>query len=227
MDVANTSGALGADGVFDEGDLSALLNQLTVNPVPLDYGRFDLNGDGYTGGGTTRMDLDGVRPVAWGFSQRHDILGVKVLRDENVVRDLDVLCHEVTGPHYTGDVMARDNFAKNHCLPTVGLFTDPAFPVGGTARPRHAAANRGPGHGHGPRRRQLPGVRLEISAVGGDGGRRHGRHRAGWVVHHHGDTRESRAADRHPGHRPRRRGRPRAGPDREEGLHERSWAPAL
>ena len=140
MDVANTSGTLGADGVFDEGDLSALLNQLTVNPVPLDYGRFDLNGDGYTGGGTTRMDLDGVRPVAWGFSQRHDVLGVKVLRDENAVRDLDVLCHEVTGPHYTGDVMARDNFAKNHCLPTVGLFTDPAFP--GSVSPGHATQLR-------------------------------------------------------------------------------------
>ena len=135
--------------------------------MPLDYGRFDLNGDGYTGGGTTRMDLDGVRPVAWDFSQRHDILGVKVLRDENAVRDLDVLCHEVTGPHYTGDVTARDNFAKDHCLPTVALFTDPAFP--GSVSPGQATQLRivALDTGMDPAAAELPGVRLEISAVGG------------------------------------------------------------
>ena len=167
MDVANTSGALGADGVFDEGDLSALRNQLTVNPVPLDYGRFDLNGDGYTGGGTTRMDLDGVRPVAWGFSQRRDILGVKVLRDENAVRDLDVLCHEATGPRYAGDVTARNEFAKTLCLPTVALFTDPAFP--GSVSPGRATQLRivALDAGMDPAAAELPGVRLEISAVGG------------------------------------------------------------
>ena len=33
--------------------------------VDLDYGRFDLNGDGYTGGGRDRIDLDATSPVTW------------------------------------------------------------------------------------------------------------------------------------------------------------------
>ena len=70
LDVADSSGTLGApDGVFDEFDLDAIRHELTLsgpNPTaPLDYGRFDLNGDGRTGGGRTRLDLDGVRPVVW------------------------------------------------------------------------------------------------------------------------------------------------------------------
>ena len=136
--------------------------------MPLDYGRFDLNGDGYTGGGTTRMDLDGVRPVAWGFSQRHDILGVKVLRDENAVRDLDVLCHEVTGPHYAGDATARDNFAKHYCLPPVEIFIDPAFP--GSVSPARPTQLRIVALRHRHRRPAVascPACAWSISVMGG------------------------------------------------------------
>ena len=100
------------------------------------------------------MDLDGVRPVAWDFSQRHDILGVKVLRDESAVRDLDVLCHEVTGPHYTGDVTARNNFVKDHLPAAGGAVHRPGVPGVGARPARPRAADRGPGHGHGPRRRR-------------------------------------------------------------------------
>ena len=49
MDVADSSGTIGSpDGVFDEFDLDAIREELTSAnaTVPLDYGRFDLNGDG-------------------------------------------------------------------------------------------------------------------------------------------------------------------------------------
>ena len=65
--------------------------------VDLDYGRYDLNGDGYTGGGRSRINLDSLTNVGWTFSQRRDVLRLEVLHNENDTRDLDVLCHEAHG----------------------------------------------------------------------------------------------------------------------------------
>ena len=169
LDVADSNGTLGApDGVFDEFDLDAIRNEITVNEVLTDYGRFDLNGDGKTGGGTIRRDLDGVRPVVWDFSARRDVLGLKVLRDENQVRDLDVLCHEAAGPRYAGDLTARDLFLQQRCLPQVEIEVDPALPTTlqpGVPHSLRIAARR-PDIAD-PITAEQPGVRLEYTVTGG------------------------------------------------------------
>ena len=169
MDVADSSGTIGSpDGVFDEVDLDAIRQELTVATVPLDYGRFDLNGDGLTGGGRTRLDLDGVRPVVWDVSARRDILGLKVLHDESRIRDVDVLCHEAAGPRYAGDLTARDAFMEAVCLPRVDIKVDPAFPasvVAGAPTPlRVTATNLDISDVID---QVLPGVRLEFNVTGG------------------------------------------------------------
>ena len=120
------------DGDFDEQDLEDFRDGFIASAgdgvVDLDYGRFDLNGDGYTGGGRDRFDLDASSPPAWTFSRRREVLGLEVLHDEESVRDLDILCHEAHGPLYTGDVAARDTMAEQYCVPPVEIEVDPAFP---------------------------------------------------------------------------------------------------
>jgi hypothetical protein len=169
LDVADSNGTVGApDGTFDEFDVDAIVGELAAGAGATDYGRFDLNGDGRTGGGTARFDLDGVRPVAWGFSGRRDMLGLKVLRNETVVRDVDVLCHEAAGPRYAGDLTARDTFLEQRCLPPVEIAVAPAFPATlqpGVATPFRVAARRT--DISDPVAAEQPGVRLEFNVTGG------------------------------------------------------------
>ena len=169
LDVADSNDTLGApDGTFDEHDVDAIVGELAAGAGAIDYGRFDLNGDGRTGGGTSRFDLDGVRPVAWNYSARRDMHGLKVLHDETAVRDVDVLCHEAAGPRYTGDLTARDVFLEQRCLPPVEIDADPPFPATvqpGVSTPLRIVAKR-PDIAD-PIAAEQPGVRLELSATGG------------------------------------------------------------
>ncbi len=132
------------DGDFDEQDLEDFRDGFIASAgdgvVDLDYGRFDLNGDGYTGGGRDRFDLDASSPPAWTFSRRREVLGLEVLHDEERVRDLDILCHEAHGPLYTGDVTTRDTMAEQYCVPQVEIEVDPAFPS--TLQPGQSAPLR-------------------------------------------------------------------------------------
>jgi hypothetical protein len=116
------------DGTFDEQDLQAFRDAFVAAGGAIDYGRFDLNGDGRTGGGRDRFDLDASSPPAWTFSRRREVLGLEVGHDETDVRDLDVLCHEAHGPLYGGGIAERDLFAEQFCLPPVEIETDPSFP---------------------------------------------------------------------------------------------------
>ena len=117
------------DGTFDSADLQAFRDAFVAGVGAIDYGRYDLNGDGRTGGGRDRFDLDASSPPAWTFSDRREVLGLEVLHDENDVRDLDVLCHEAHGPLYDqDDLVDRDLFAEQYCLPPVEIVVDPAFP---------------------------------------------------------------------------------------------------
>jgi hypothetical protein len=169
LDVADSNGTIGVpDGVFDEFDVDAIVGELANGAGTTDYGRFDLNGDGRTGGGTARLDLDGVRPVAWDYSSRRDVLGLKVLRDENAVRDVDVLCHEAAGPRYAGDLTARDVFLQQRCLPPVEIAVDPAFPA--TVQPGAPNGLRVVARRTDiadPVAAEQPGVRLEFNVTGG------------------------------------------------------------
>ena len=163
------------DGDFDELDLEefrdAFVASVADGEVDLDYGRFDLNGDGYTGGGRDRFDLDASSPPAWSFSGRREVLGLEVLHNENDARDLDVLCHEANGPLYAGDTTARDTFNEQHCVPPVEIVADPAFPS--TVQPGFANNLRIVARRTDltdPTVRQQPGVRLEYTVTGGNVG---------------------------------------------------------
>jgi hypothetical protein len=94
------------DGRFTAIDLGTFLdryrNPVTgalVAPTAPDYSRYDLNGDGFTGGPTTAgFDLDRVGSAQYGAPQisaavTQEIEGVSVTFDERAVTDLDVLCY--------------------------------------------------------------------------------------------------------------------------------------
>ena len=160
------------DGSFDEQDIAAFRDAFVASVadgvVDLDYGRHDLNGDGYTGGGRDRFDLDASSPPAWTFSRRREVLGLEIGHDETSVRDLDVLCHEANGPLYTGDAAARDTFDAQYCLPPVELTVDPAFP--GTLQPGQTAQLRVVARRTDltdPASSQQPGVHLDLAQSSG------------------------------------------------------------
>ena len=144
-------------------------------------------------------------------ARRRDVLGLKVLRDENNVRDRDVLCHEAAGPRYAGDLTVRDNFLEEICLPPVQIEADPPFAatLRRAAPPLRIVARRT--DIADPVVAEQPGVRLEFSATGGTVGAATG------VTGADGSfsttaTSSPRVADRHRDRRPRRRRRPRARP---------------
>lgn len=107
------------DGKFDESDLELFVAQyLDANGNPLeptvpDYGRFDLNGDGFTGGsGTARFDLDRTGSTRFGATAyasdtQQQIEGRSVAFDENALTDMQILCYYAYSSLYTGDVAAR------------------------------------------------------------------------------------------------------------------------
>jgi hypothetical protein len=157
------------DGTFDEQDLLVFRDEFIAAAGALDYGRYDLNGDGRTGGGRDRIDLDARSPVEFTFSRRREVLGLEVLHDENDARDLDVLCHEAHGPNYGGDTAARDLFAEQFCLPPVEIAADPAFPSTlspGHSEPLRIVARRSDLLSH-PAVSHQPGVHLDFNLVSG------------------------------------------------------------
>ncbi len=120
LDVADGSGHEGHDGIFDEHDLDLFLTQLDPPAGgAIDYGRYDLNGDGVTGtpsapSGSKRVDLDadGVCGLA-----TLDVEGLPLRFDEEVPSDLKVLCYFAYSPLYTGDPQARrEQLGLTRCL---------------------------------------------------------------------------------------------------------------
>jgi hypothetical protein len=97
LDVASAAGA-GSDGVFDHLDLQAFLQAYATEPTTNDYGRFDLNGDGATGGiGTQRFDLDAGPLAADGTAfvgtASLRVEGYDVAMNEAGLSDLQILCY--------------------------------------------------------------------------------------------------------------------------------------
>ena len=156
------------DGAFDEQDLLVFRDAFIASGGNVDYSRHDLNGDGRTGDGRDRFDLDASSPPEWTFSQRREVLGIEVTYDENDVRDLDILCHEAHALLYQGDTAARDLFAEQFCLPKVELEADPPFPAslnpGQTEQLRIRARNPDLSD---PTVSHLPGVHLDFNLVSG------------------------------------------------------------
>ena len=107
LDVANSLGAYGGNGSFDEKDVEFFLAQIEAGPSD-DYkdSRYDLNGDGRVGGdGKERFDLDMDKLIESQVIQT--IGGKEVTFNENAVTDLQVLCYYAYSPLYTGDVQRR------------------------------------------------------------------------------------------------------------------------
>lgn len=131
LDVAGRVDANGnviGDGKFDLIDLQAFhdayVSGLVFNPTLRDYSRFDLNGDGFTGGsGATAMDLDPTGSVQFGarvLSEVFTQIGVdEVTLNEDAVTDAQALCfYANSGLLDSGtDLAARDTLLSDLCGP--------------------------------------------------------------------------------------------------------------
>lgn len=115
-DAASGPSTAGNDGTFDADDIRFLLNQWAAG-ANLDYGRYDLNGDGWTdgapgSGNTEPVDLNGdgsrgtVQQTLEGFQRNFD---------ETSVSDLDVLCYDAYGAAYAGSTTDRNRLLGQLC----------------------------------------------------------------------------------------------------------------
>ena len=112
LDVADSSGSPGRDGFFNEKDIAAFLSAFdTASGV--DYSRYDLNGDGRTGGTTKAMfNLDMDYPPTYSLVAQ-TIEEDSECYDESAVTDLDILCYYAYSRLYTGgEEWRRTNFSE-------------------------------------------------------------------------------------------------------------------
>jgi hypothetical protein len=133
----NTGGA--SAGRFDENDVAEFLSVLLavdasgnpVDPNAADFSRYDLNGDGFTGGAfPERFDLDRIGSTRFGASVYQQlnktIEGVVRTFDEDAVTDLEILCFYAYSPLYQGDSEQRRQLLSN--LPATQECAVAAFP---------------------------------------------------------------------------------------------------
>ncbi len=117
LDVVDNTFNESPDGKFDEYDIQQFLAKFDqyeqlrsgIPDAPADYSRYDLNGDGFTGGTNhiSRFDLDINSPPQYtGVSVTAG--GDQIQFDENSVVDLDVLCYYAHTPLYNGVDSLRD-----------------------------------------------------------------------------------------------------------------------
>jgi hypothetical protein len=133
------------DGVFDEKDVQLYLDNYFVGGLPVspglpDSSRFDLNGDGFTGGSTVdRFDLDRVGSTQFGITcysnVSQKIEGIPTDFDETSLTDLQILCYSAYSGLYTGDPTARSNLLADVCTPGVAVAI---FPEGASLAPGEA-----------------------------------------------------------------------------------------
>jgi len=112
LDPVDSLGFEGGDRIFDEKDIEAFINEFTGSSAgDLNYGRYDLNGDGYTvatGDSTGAVfNLDMQYPLTL-EDVTQDINGTTVTYNENSVTDWQILCYYAYSPLYTGIPAQRD-----------------------------------------------------------------------------------------------------------------------
>jgi cysteine-rich repeat protein len=166
-------------GSFNDADLVAFVDALIEpatddqrEPALPDFGRHDLNGDGFTGGTqrTARFDLDRIDSVQFGASGHglafQAIGGVDVPLDETQATDLDILCYYTYSDLFEGTDTARtDTLPFERCVRAATQVVFPAQVSPGTPTLLAVrvvaigadSATRGP----------LAGVRVELSPSGG------------------------------------------------------------
>jgi hypothetical protein len=115
MEVRRAILDLNEDRLFDEKDVEKFLAEFdTVNGTK-DYSRYDLNGDGMTGGDTTaKFNLDMDYPPTY-TTVSQTIEGSSVSFDENNLTDLDILCYYAHSKLYTGDTDKRRDLLRDKC----------------------------------------------------------------------------------------------------------------
>jgi len=162
---------------FTEADIDAFLAHLLdssgtpVEPLAPDYSRFDLNGDGFTGG-TTRVDsfdLDRTGSQQFGHPAppsdvTQSIEGFIAHFDEHGVTDLQVLCYYAYSALYTGDPTARQQRLASHCGISVEVTPSPVqLSTGGTQQ--FAATVRGTSDSHVTWSTTAPGSTISNSGL--------------------------------------------------------------
>ena len=105
LDVSGADGQPGSDGVFDEKDLTLYVQAFNAAAGAEDHSRYDLNGDGRTGGSTTaKFDLTYDPVPQW-------------LGGETALTDCDILEYYAYHPDfYSGDEAQRDLIMVD-CIP--------------------------------------------------------------------------------------------------------------
>jgi hypothetical protein len=121
------------DGVFDQADVQAFADHILTDTSPAnpDWSRWDLNGDGFTGGDATApFDLEtagstraGAPVLGTVFQTVHDTMGnpVQLQLDERHASDADILCYYAYSSLYTPAASndQRDTILGDHCQPPV------------------------------------------------------------------------------------------------------------
>jgi hypothetical protein len=135
LDVAGGASGSPPNGAFDENDVESFLNlfdhyelvreQGNVDP---DYSRYDLNGDGYTGGGSDiAFDLDVNDPPSYGTVSQTVARG-RATYDENALTDVEILCYYAHSELYTGDEERRRELLGGPCGGEGALVMSIRFP---------------------------------------------------------------------------------------------------
>jgi len=109
LDVTDEFGSADSgDQAFTEHDLETILDALVAAAGDVEYGRYDLNGDGATGGDSTNpFNLNIDWPPTF-TSLSYELLGTPVTLDEAELTDLKILCYYANSPLYTGNETQRD-----------------------------------------------------------------------------------------------------------------------
>jgi hypothetical protein len=118
LDVVDASGSPDDyDWRFTEKDVEYYLGRFDTDKGAgaKDYSRYDLNGDGKTGGDSkAKFNLDMDYPPT--YSTVHQIVeGNDVSFDENSLTDLEILCYYAYSRLYTGDTDKRKDLLKEKC----------------------------------------------------------------------------------------------------------------
>jgi len=159
------------DGDFDGDDIDAFLldlvdpdTNLIFEPSAPKFERWDLNGDGYTGGASRTMpfDLDRVGSTQYGPGQlglvTQMIEGTSWEFDETGLTDLEILCYYGYSGLYDGDDAGRSNLLG----PCTGVTMSADFPsVVRAGQPETLLVRVGTERGGGSA--PLPDVYIELT----------------------------------------------------------------
>ena len=123
-----------SDGRFDEIDLAVYRAAYFGVPEPAtpDYGRHDLNGDGFTGGSRReRFDLDRIGSTQFGATAYAVLAGGY---SESSLTDAEILCFYADSPMYEGTIDGRNQLLQDLCPLTVAVTPQGATVAAGDSQ---------------------------------------------------------------------------------------------